>query len=465
MNYTFGEHVRWSGPWESPNVFGIVLVLLLSAAWFGWRWGSSYPKTRYAMILAEGGVMFALCKTYSRGALMAAVAAAGFCGVRWLRSGEARCTRDLMKAVVWRAGGLLVCLMITGFGSRIEPAYLLADDSVLHRGQIWSGALRMLAHNELRGWGWNEGASAYLQWFQPYQDKLNVGNLVSGDLQFIVEGGLISTFVATAVIVLFLNQALLTRAETIRHSGLCWAEIRADLPALGGCWLIALLVGNAFSGLATSPIVSAAGVVALLFCAMSGRALLQPRALIGAAALAAVTTIGIAVAARVASRHDTLTIVHCANGVVEICRRSEGPIIRADIYPDPAILGARFGKPLRQAAEAMNQPAVLRVHICASLCSDDAGAGLILFGRMAEVGQAYPTKKKILVHPRVARAYPKLDNIVLTVVPEMDSLGEERFWCSMAGDHAGLWRSPERDQGGWGLPPSRLAEIFAFSRS
>jgi hypothetical protein len=82
------EHVRWNLGWNNPNQAGAFVAM-----WIPWLWGlgrlaaarcggGSWPAWR--VLLAELALWFLLCKTYSRGALLAA-AVAGMVFFAWER--------------------------------------------------------------------------------------------------------------------------------------------------------------------------------------------------------------------------------------------------------------------------------------------------------------------------------------------------------------------------------------------
>lgn len=80
--YFFGEHLRWNLGWNNPNPAGAFIATLIP-----WMWGlGSLVTVRrcaarwlpWIVLLGELALWFLLCKTYSRGALVAVGAAGGF---------------------------------------------------------------------------------------------------------------------------------------------------------------------------------------------------------------------------------------------------------------------------------------------------------------------------------------------------------------------------------------------------
>jgi O-antigen ligase len=80
---------RWCGPWENPNLYGLLMgvgvVLAVTAAGRGWR------KRRWWLAFAGWGAATVVCgvglvMSYSRGAWLGTALALGWLGYQWVRS-------------------------------------------------------------------------------------------------------------------------------------------------------------------------------------------------------------------------------------------------------------------------------------------------------------------------------------------------------------------------------------------
>jgi hypothetical protein len=189
--YFYGDQLRWNLGWPNPNVAGAFVAMLLAFAFslsFSIR-GSSL-RTRMAkgfLFLSELALCILLCKTYSRGALLAlGMSACFFYGIQCLSS---RC-RSVCIALLPRIVILLGVLAATGFWSRMAPAYVQADASVGNRWTLWKAGMEMMTHLPWSGWGVGESGRQFMHWFQPVEETAAVAGMVNSYLHIGVERGL-----------------------------------------------------------------------------------------------------------------------------------------------------------------------------------------------------------------------------------------------------------------------------------
>ena len=170
--YFFGEHVRWNLGWNNPNQAGVFIAM-----WIPWLWAlgawvaggkelgarrswHGLPRDAAATLVfvAELGLWFLLCKTYSRGALVA-VGLAGVVLLLWRLIRDRRFSG--MGLVSVRLIAIGVILFATGFFSRIDPRFVSQDASAGNRLVLWKGGLQMIAASPWRGWGAGQSGSSF----------------------------------------------------------------------------------------------------------------------------------------------------------------------------------------------------------------------------------------------------------------------------------------------------------------
>jgi O-antigen ligase len=164
--FEYRGQARWSGPWNSPNTFGLLIGvgLVLAVA----KLVQSLKSNAYtALLLAAAGMMgFALVKSYSRGAWVGAVVGLGVLVVQGSRLKD-----GLALAVVMVSLGVLA---FWGFRQAdrgmVRRAYTVAnanDFSWRNRVAAYEGALQMLVAKPCFGFGWNQPERVYDAYYRP----------------------------------------------------------------------------------------------------------------------------------------------------------------------------------------------------------------------------------------------------------------------------------------------------------
>jgi hypothetical protein len=494
MQFFFREQLRWNLGWETPNQGGAFVATLLPWLWWltalavawGWR-GRGFRRwlgwgLAAIAVMGEAAASWALAKTYSRGALVAVLAAGVFwAGIgavrRWrVRSGEkdssapdppanaaASSRGALARGGVWlavRAALLAGCVLVSGFGSRLEPAYTAADRSVLNRLDLWQGGLQLVAASPWHGWGWDNSGGAFMHWTQPVGRTEGYKSMVNSYLTVAVEGGLPlfagALALAIALVLLGSRQAL---AETGFAGAdgkmpgwrrwLCRAPGVAGLPATASviAWLAALFFSNLWiiRGLWVAP-----GVAALLvflenffaygsvlprgFAWLRGR-WLRPFATASTAAL--LVAGGLMLAGEIISARAEVRVARAADGTVTLSKRGgpeSAPLVA--VLPSPAVLGPIWGQELRRWAAA--SPSPLRLAVPPDLARlPVAPVPVVAFGEACGL-PALQGRRVVLVHPLgppVAVFAPAAGSAV--VLPGIDLARLNPRWQEWAA-HAGV---------------------------
>jgi O-antigen ligase len=193
--YFFGEHLRWNLGWENPNQAGAFVAMVIP--WL-WAWGriacrnGAVPVEKWLTLAFEMGLWFLLCKTYSRGALVAVVCVGLLEAGRqfWLAKRKNEGARA-SRMVNWlRISGVGLILAGTGLFSRIDPRYVSQDASAGNRLTLWKGGAQMIAASPWEGWGKGESGPGFMHWFQPLDAHESYAGMVNSYLHIGVEYGL-----------------------------------------------------------------------------------------------------------------------------------------------------------------------------------------------------------------------------------------------------------------------------------
>lgn len=196
--YLYGGHVRWQGPWATPNVaaafLATALVLLSGLASVFHRhlarWGWWQVSWMTVIFIAMGIGCWLLAATYSRGGW-----AAAFLGIAilWLASRPPRLYISVFL------GLFLVSIALHPAGlSRVASTTLVSDDrSIHHRLLVWIGALQMMAEHPWTGIGAGQFGKVFEKDYQLPTHTADYTTAINDFLTLGAERGLPILFLAT----------------------------------------------------------------------------------------------------------------------------------------------------------------------------------------------------------------------------------------------------------------------------
>jgi O-antigen ligase len=186
-SFTYNDRVRWMGPWNNPNLYGLLMascaVLAIGLAISnaggtkapGWRW-KLWNRLKSALFLAVGALCFGLWKSYSRGAWLAAGVGGLYLLIQW-------CKRSLIEAgdrIRWMricfSLAIVLCALVAlmfwkyqhAENVTVRRAISAADRNDLSWGNrvaAWEGALQMMAERPWVGLGWNQPDPFYRHYY------------------------------------------------------------------------------------------------------------------------------------------------------------------------------------------------------------------------------------------------------------------------------------------------------------
>jgi len=188
--FEYQSRVRWSGPWDNPNLFGLLMGtgFLLAIGVFGLR---SFKKMRSDIwclvfvilcFIAAGLIGRGLLHSYSRGAWLGVGCGGAY--LVWSRiwgAGFKNVSFFLLKRNLPLAALVLVSVFVLMFWylwqaewppvRRAFSAIRTEDFSWRNRVEAWQGALRITAEHPWFGNGWNQPEPLYEHYYLP--PKLN----------------------------------------------------------------------------------------------------------------------------------------------------------------------------------------------------------------------------------------------------------------------------------------------------
>jgi O-antigen ligase/polysaccharide polymerase Wzy-like membrane protein len=187
--FEYRGHTRWSGPWDNPNLFGLLMgtaVVLSVATGIGesktdaGRARKIISKIICALVAMLCG--YGLCKSYSRGAWLGTTTAMAY--LLWSKLQHSRFdltgTSFLRCAKKWRPlaviGFALIALSFWQFRFTdylpVHRAFSIADlNDFSWRNRVMASrqAVRMMSNRPWIGFGWGRAESVYVKKYRPPQ--------------------------------------------------------------------------------------------------------------------------------------------------------------------------------------------------------------------------------------------------------------------------------------------------------
>jgi hypothetical protein len=186
MTRAFQYHgiTRWSGVWDNPNLFGllmgtgVVLAVGQTLQVRGWKMENGEWKRVLCVLLCSFAAIltgFGLFKSYSRGAWLGT--ALGTAYLIWnsgFRIQDSWLKANRLSLIVIVSSVLILCFWQFRFSEArpVQRAFSAAnanDFSWRNRVAAWNGATHMMVDRPLVGFGWGQAESAYGKNYLPPQ--------------------------------------------------------------------------------------------------------------------------------------------------------------------------------------------------------------------------------------------------------------------------------------------------------
>jgi O-antigen ligase len=258
--FQYRGHTRWSGPWDNPNIFGLLMgagIMLALGLSSGARFLASDKCRRwiFAFLCVIGAVLmgYGLLRSYSRGAWLATV-----CGLAFLlsefgiRNSEFLCNscRSWLNRNRFSLFIVVSSLVLLSFWhfrqSDWRPVHRFFsignqnDFSWRNRIAVWESALQITAEHPWFGAGWNRPEPLCEHYYVP--PKLNQSTAIQMNDYLILGAtlGIPALFCFVTYLWLSLTQPPTFNSQLSTGSDLLQATCRAGA--------IVLLVGFWFDG-------------------------------------------------------------------------------------------------------------------------------------------------------------------------------------------------------------------------
>lgn len=443
MDFYYGDHLRWVFGFENPNKAAALIASLLPLIWLlagcSWRlkgrWGRRILLFVASVVLLAG--WYCLFKTYSRGGIVAALAAFSYIG--WMNR------RDWRRR--WFHASLMaICIAALFFSTKVSDRsvgwVVHRDQSVDNRFTLWSGGLQMLSSFP-DGVGRGNSGNFYMQWFQPLNATEGYRTLVNSYLTFATEQGIwifgLTLFLA---ILLWLLSRLKAEAATDSLTATFVTGFRASL--------IALCVAAFFSTTLETFLVWIPGIIAMIgLIAISGIrwrnrnvfAMLNASSLIAIAVCAALWLSGYFL------RGDV--VISGTPQFVSASPRHSKSKSKLIVWPDQKVLGMHYGKLLRKLAIKNSEPIEVAEVARGQRQDDKIGKDslLVMGDQVAFIPQMTQKshgnlKRLILLAPAMIDKSSALRILhsakrIEILLPAIDEDGRVAFWQNIA-EKAGL---------------------------
>lgn len=395
-------------------------------------------------LFAELILWFLLCKTYSRGALVAVgFAACVFLVGSYVRHGQFTGSGPR----VFRLVAIGIMLFSTGFFSRVDPRFVSQDASAGNRLVLWKGGVQMIAESPWWGWGADQSGSGFAHWFQPLGATEVYAGMVNSYLHVGVERGLplLAGLTAVAACIWMISWKTVLwpghpRTRFGRGGRHAAGAIRMEccLMGAGSSWLV-FLIANIFSTLWIFKNLwwlAAANcfLILIISSALERRRFYGVMApAFGIAALLAVLLATGLYAMGKSVRGDVR--ISCFPGERVVVSTSGKHAHKALIFPDSSVLGEDWGKEIRRLATSEKfRNYEISVPLTDSGEVDlDSPSVIVACGAQASTGilalRKFPDARLILVHPleKVILA-PDFKGDVSVILPMLDTRNTGRAW-------------------------------------
>lgn len=390
--YYYNGELRENLFFGQPNFAGMFIVYLIVLLWGVLLMASKARLLLALAVVAEVVAWYFLFKTYSRGAFVAVVGVGvilylvGFCSVR---------ERDVSRRVLaaWGNGRLLKSLgalrvawvvgllLLTGFADRVSPGYVLEDKSVVNRGELWEGGLKMLCVRPISGWGEGMSAEACRNWFLNADYSINSYSLVNSYITFAVEYGLVWFCVVVFCVFFAILTGIRSLSRLLKDGDVGW-RIGVAV-SLFGC-VVAFSIGSLFTVLYYSPLLFLVFAVSSLGLIWIGNSIVLRGSALATIAFSSLVLSGLACSGLYG--FGTYLVSQDPFKVTPI-----GDCVRLDyqgsasyggslyVLPDPRVLGVSYGNAIRELGGMYSSITVEKLGSGGSLKMADTEAPDVLF--------------------------------------------------------------------------------------
>lgn len=176
---SYRSDVRWSGPFDNPNIYGVLmatgLALACGLSYFRNRTSKALQQLdsfeslpRILMLVCSGILGVGLWESFSRGAWVSCLFGGIYLLSQWNRLMRSRSRRSYNAFLLVVGCGSILIIMYWHFRyaesdivHRLTSVFNINDFSWRNRTAAWEAALQMMADNPWVGLGWNQPEHIY----------------------------------------------------------------------------------------------------------------------------------------------------------------------------------------------------------------------------------------------------------------------------------------------------------------
>ncbi len=432
--YAFQGIARWTFGFENPNAAGCMAAMIWTLCW---HYGSVERRCiSILLFLSEGLLIWGLCMTFSRGALVAAVSALSMHAISASRI-YVGANKTIIKHLLARLSVLVMAVIASGLAKRISVPYIATDRSVLNRFGVWVGALKMISMRPLFGWNSPDTGWLYYQWASTQSETVRVNDMVSGALEVAVRYGILASYIIFSVPAVFLFYTNVNKNVLGTLSG---NYLRLMLSAEAA--ILVFCLTNITSYLFNTVLLSSAGICVIYCIAIlyKSRARTPWRLLlITSTVFLSLSWIGVAVVRKV---NDDVQVA-LKDGIVTLSRPTDSRSKRQYIIiiPDRVVLGLDYGRRLRLAFRDLSKVIFeIYTYQCdikqqINRLAADGDATVVLFGAASDLGNMVTGKRVILVHPIGNPLHAPANKVRSIVLPMFSDTDTNDLWWRWANDN------------------------------
>ncbi len=255
MEFFYRGQQRWTGPWDNPNLFGLLMgvgvvlaVGLLGASYRLRVAGLDAPRSRgwrisrleilFPILLFASAALcgYGLIRSYSRGAWLGTAVGLGILIWNWAQreriepaaaeSGASNWSREKIaprQGMYWPWIILLLSLLVVSFwqfrhteaplARRVFSVGNLNDFSWRNRVAAWDGARRMMADRPMVGFGWGAAEKVYAEKYRAARLEESAAIQMNDYLMLGISAGTPALFGLVAYVLMIFRGVGIVRPE------------------------------------------------------------------------------------------------------------------------------------------------------------------------------------------------------------------------------------------------------------
>ena len=432
----------------NPNESACLILYSISVLWVIY-YSQSKLYLKLVIVVVEISLVVCVSATNSRGAAFTLICTGLYINFL-LKVNTPSGEKFLGKIVNWilfnPTWKIVLLLCAPGMWARLAPAYVTQDASIFNRIELWKGAVKLISSAPVRGWGYQNTGTAYMNWFQRVDADIYYNGLVNSYLQIGAAWGLLALFGLLVVMSLGLESAV-TLARQCDLSGIlcllimlvwatssCFSSMLASPllifpPFAAALWTILVNLKNCRCRLITQAAKTAFDPQPLPWVPLPRlhwfRGTILRKQLFRSVTTSFCICLLLFISGHALARCDSLLINQGKNCIISIENRRPTTGKLCAIYVDEEAIGRHYGKELRKFVLNTGVSKCLVISREDQLSSTESlirqADVIILTGiTVSYVKFAKQSSNYILLRPELIPNGVQCENIQTIVLPEID---------------------------------------------